>query len=286
MPNIADHHSKQCTKLLAIGNSGSGKTGALASLAAAGYNLRIIDLDNGVDILHHYLTDANSPYVKANPQIAQKVEYITITDHMIFYDVGKIAPKSCTVWRKVIATCKEWPNLGPITTWGPQDILVVDSLSKLAEAALFFHLDLNNALDKMRNTREFSRDIGSAQALVMGFLSMLYEDEIKCNIIVNSHVKMTTASGESANREKTNQELIGFPNAIGSAISPMIPRFFNTQLVFKELGVGASARRMIYTVPTMISDHIVSSKTTAPLKVAESYPIANGLADYFKAVRS
>ena len=57
MPALSDHQSSQTTKMLFIGDSGSGKTGALASLAAAGYNLRILDVDNGVDILANLLRD-------------------------------------------------------------------------------------------------------------------------------------------------------------------------------------------------------------------------------------
>jgi hypothetical protein len=51
MPNLKDHQSSQFTKLLLIGDSGSGKTGALTSLVGAGYKLRIWDFDNGLDPL-------------------------------------------------------------------------------------------------------------------------------------------------------------------------------------------------------------------------------------------
>jgi len=54
MPKLGDHQSKSTTKMLFVGDSGAGKTGALASLAAAGYHLHIMDLDNGLDVLNNY----------------------------------------------------------------------------------------------------------------------------------------------------------------------------------------------------------------------------------------
>ena len=55
MPKGSAHTSAIITKMLLIGASGSGKTGALASLAAAGYKLRILDYDNGLDFLMRYM---------------------------------------------------------------------------------------------------------------------------------------------------------------------------------------------------------------------------------------
>ena len=61
MPSILDDTAAPA-KILLIGKSGAGKTGALASLVAAGYNLRIIDTDKGVRPLRSLLTDPHYPY--------------------------------------------------------------------------------------------------------------------------------------------------------------------------------------------------------------------------------
>ena len=55
MANISKHKSTSVTKLLLCGVSGSGKTSALASLANAGKKLRILDYDDGLDILPEFL---------------------------------------------------------------------------------------------------------------------------------------------------------------------------------------------------------------------------------------
>ena len=55
MASIRNHRASEVTKLLLVGDSGSGKTSSLASLANAGYNLRILDFDDGLAILPEYL---------------------------------------------------------------------------------------------------------------------------------------------------------------------------------------------------------------------------------------
>ena len=57
MPALGQHQSSDIVKMLFIGPSGAGKTGALASLASAGYNLRILDMDNGLDVLANVLNN-------------------------------------------------------------------------------------------------------------------------------------------------------------------------------------------------------------------------------------
>ena len=64
MPPIGSHQSTNSTKLMLLGESGAGKSGALASLVTAGYKLRILDFDNGLDTLKNYLTDPTSAYAK------------------------------------------------------------------------------------------------------------------------------------------------------------------------------------------------------------------------------
>ena len=58
MASIRNHTSTDVTKLLLVGDSGSGKTATLATLANAGYNLRILDFDDGLAILPEFLLDS------------------------------------------------------------------------------------------------------------------------------------------------------------------------------------------------------------------------------------
>ena len=269
MPALSAHQSKNSTKLLFIGDSGAGKTGALASLAAAGYNLRILDLDNGLDVLKNVLSDPKSAY---GTEALSRVQYITVTEAMRNVN-GKLIPKGATVWQRVAGLLNNWTDpetkesLGPVSTWGPQDILVIDSLSMLSTAALNFVLSMNARLGQ----RPQLQDWGAGQDLIESMVQMLYDESIVCNVIVISHI---TYIGPEDN-------LTGYPNTLGKALPPKIGRYFNTILQAKSQGQGAGLRRKILT-NTASS---VELKNTAPLRVKPDYPLETGLADYFAAVR-
>jgi len=282
LPNITQHQSAQTTKLLLIGDSGSGKTGALMSLAEAGYKLRIIDVDNGLDIVRNFATSPDSPYVKRNSKVAENISFATITDPMKNLN-GIITPVKANVWPKVTSLLMHWKiedeDLGKVVDWGPGEVLVIDSLTMLSQAALNWHLMINGALGTKRTGNEGRRDVGEAQRLLRSLFEMLYDSSIKCNVIVTSHVTLVSESGLSPQSEDAKGEMVtGYPSAIGRALSPFIPRYFNTVLYCKPVG----RQHKIFTR----TQGVVNVKSSAPLKVAPDYPLETGLADYFKAVRS
>lgn len=73
MTKLSDHHSSKIFKSLYIGDSSVGKTGSLVSLVKAGYFLRILDLDNGLDVLKQYI-------IKECPDKINNVDYETRRD--------------------------------------------------------------------------------------------------------------------------------------------------------------------------------------------------------------
>lgn len=283
---------KQSTpvKMLFIGESGTGKTGALAALAAAGYNLRLIDIDKGSEILINYLTDPNSPYVKQSPQIADRVDIVQISDTMKNIN-GLLVPAKADGWPKFTKLLTSWDDgeskLGPVQSWGPQDILVIDSLTGLSKLALHFHLSLNGALGKVRTQNEARRDIGATQNYIKDLLDLLYDDAIKCNVIMISHITAVTEAGGSPVVEDGDYKNIpiGYPSAIGRSLSPQIGRWFNNCLVAHKQVQGTRTTHKIFTGSQLISGQIVGAKTSAPLRVKPEYPIATGLADFFKDLR-
>lgn len=290
MPMLSQHHAQRTTKMLLIGDSGSGKTGALASLAAAGYNLRILDTDNGIDILLNYLTNPSSTYVKQNPKAAENVMYKTCTDTMRTIG-GKIYPTKTDAWQTVIQSLEHWKepaadgrpavDLGRLVDWTPKEILVIDSLSTLSTAAYNFALFMNGKLGATNLTQnEARRMVWAAQDMLRTLLQMLYDSNVKCNVIVTSHITFVNELGERPqDDEKPNMQ--GYPSAIGRALSPHIPRYFNTVLFAKTVGSGPAARHKIYTTP----QGVVNVKSSAPLSVSPEYPLETGLADYFAALR-
>lgn len=280
MPQLSAHHSKTITKLLLMGDSGAGKTGALASLADAGYKLFILDLDNGIDVLANYLTSEKSPYDKA---CAANVRYVTLTDPMRSLN-GMMFAKSAKAWLKLGNMLDRWKDgdedLGVPSEFGDKSIVVIDSLTFAAQIALNYHLSINGALGKVRTSNEGRRDIGAVQTMLENLLRLLYSDEFKCNVIVTSHITYTNDDGTTPNPDD-NKQVIGFPSAIGRSLSPRIPRYFNTMVNARVIGTGPSAKHQILTH----SNGIIAGKSSAPLKLKSSYPLETGLAEIFKALR-
>jgi hypothetical protein len=264
MPKLSERKSSQVTKLLLVGDSGAGKTGALASLAQAGYQLKILDFDNGLDVLENILSGKRS---------AQYIEplAITLTDPMKKDLVSKkLVPGIPTVWTRMVEQFmgngdKEFGGLGDQT---PKDVLVLDSLSFLGKACMNFVLSMNSRL----GGRPTTPDWGLAQDYLESALASIYDENVNCNVVVNCHI---TYIGEK------DQPKVGYPEALGKALPSKIGRYFNSVLQVKTSGFGAAARREIHTTTT----GLIELKNTAPLKVAKTYPIETGLADYFRDVR-
>jgi len=268
MPPLSAHQSTLTTKMLLVGDSGAGKSGALASLASAGYNLRILDLDNGLDVLKNLLTDPRSGY---DPASASRVEFETLTDPMKSVN-GRLLPSKATVWQRTVGLLNDWKTdtakFGPLVTWTPNDILVIDSLTMLCTAALNFVLSMNARLGQQPHQSDWY----TGQQMIEALLQMLYDDAVKCNVIVNCHI---TYVGEE------NGPQHGYPAALGKALPPKIGRYFNTTLMARTTGVGSNQKRKILTR----TSGTVELKNTAPMAVLPEYPLETGLADYFSAIR-
>lgn len=268
MPQLNSHPSAKLTKMLLIGDSGSGKTGSLASLAAAGYHLRIVDLDSGLDVLANLLRDG-SRYPR---EALSNVSYRTITDRMRNQG-GKLVPSKAEAWTNAIKTLENWKtdeeDYGSITTWGERDVLVIDSLTMLSNAAMNFVLMMNARLGQQPHQSDWY----TGQGLIEGLLQMLYDEGVSCNVIVISHIAyIESDTGMSR----------GYPNTLGKALPPKVGRYFNSILLARTTGSGENQKRRILTN----TSGVIELKNTAPSRVKSEYPLETGLADYFRDVRS
>lgn len=279
-------------KGLLLGESTSGKTGALMSLAAVGYKLRILDLDNKTDLLRDYALNPNSPYVKRNPSVAANISVKTCVDPMKF-EGGRIIPASVTAWQTFTGMLMNWKDggedFGPVTRWGPDCVLVVDTLSSLAKWAYNFHLLMNQAIGKDRTQNEARRDIGATQSHIRKFLDSLMSEGIKCHILVLTHITSVTEFGDNPGGlspdDKKSTAINGFPSAIGRALGPEISRGMNNVWIIRPSGLGTGATRRIYTNIQQQNGAIISAMTSAPLRAKESYDIQWGLAELFQDIR-
>lgn len=291
-------------KMCLTGDSGAGKSGAIVSLLLDEYKIRDIDVDNGLDIVLNCLHDPNSPYYA----LAQKLDldkafrYETVNHKMITIDDGKqkrirMQPQSAIVWPRIQNLVHEWretngPNLGPITNWKDDTILVLDSSTFTGYATFAYVQEMNNHLGEVSGN-SWRRDIGAAQQYFEDLFRFLYSDAVKCHVIVITHINYLSESyqeSEGGTRVKTvassASDVFGsdraYPTAIGRALGPRIGRYFNNVLEMKTEGSGRNIRRIISTVPTQGS---IGVKTSAPFSVKPSYDVSTGLAEIFRTLR-
>lgn len=286
MPSLSEHQSGQTTKLLFLGDSGTGKTGAICSLIIDGYRLGAIDFDNGLDVVVQSLRPGRPPYNLTPEQSADcfaRVKYVTCTDKMRVAGVNMI-PTEANAWKKAIDHLSKFEDWGPVHTWGPKDILLIDSLNFAGRAAMRLIMKLNNRLGQA----PYQSDYLEAQRLVDNLLAMLYSDDIKCNVIVNSHIKEV---GRVEDRTDSKGNVVKYtdPNTLkafaetgtGKALSPTVGRSFNTILQADLMGTGPATKRIIRTQP----NGLLALKSPIPKGLPATLPIETGLSTFFKAVR-
>jgi len=264
MPTLATHQSNEFTKLLFMGDSKSGKTGALASLVLAGFKLRILDYDNGLDILAQVIK-------RDKPELLQNVEFKTLRDKLVATPLGTVVDGTPTAFVEGINLLSNWKygtvDFGNPARWGKEAILVIDSSTFMADAAFRFREPLvPRSKDGKYDIRAVYKD---SQNAIEDVLALITSETFKTNVIVISHVRYVD------NPDGTKK---GYPTAIGSALSPQMPRYFNS-VALCQTTAGA---RTIQTAPTAMID----LANPASFKMLPTLPIETGLATFFATLRS
>lgn len=268
MPSLADHQSNTTTKLLLIGDAKSGKTGSLVSLVKAGYKLRIMDLDNLLDILKYMI-------LKECPDKIGNVEFVSIRDKRKAGPTGPVIVGAPKAFSTVLSMTDVWKykegdteiNLGRPDEWGGEEaILVVDSLSRLCDAAY----DYYETIEPRGKKGEYDgRAVyGSAQDGVESWLAHIASKNYNTNVIVICHI---------AYQEQPDGTTKGFPQGVGQKLSPKIPQYFPSVILYTNKG----GRRTIQTNSTPLID-LANPK---PFEMAKEYPIDTGLAQFFEVLR-
>ena len=258
MASATDYEKDEFVKFLLIGDSGSGKTGALTSLVRAGYNLRIVDMDAGLIPLIQFC--------KHEQLDLSKIQYQTFRDPVKMTSAGPKVKGAPQAYIKAMSALERWPDDdSDPAEWGADTILVFDSLTNAGRAAFQWARAMNPS---SKDPRQWYH---AAQQIIEDLIANLTSGDFKTNVIVISHIEFSEVQGLSK----------GYVSAIGKALGPKLPRFFNTMLLCDKKVQGTKTSRMIKTVPTSVLD----LKNPAPFKIQAEYPIETGLADIFKAIR-
>lgn len=268
MSTLDQHQSNEAVKALICGESKSGKTALLGTLANAGHRLFILDFDNGLDVLKSY----------TKPEFYKNVFFKTLTEKIISAE-GKtqgtpmILVKTLEALDKWIEPGPPGPdgkptivNMGGPATWGEKDVLCIDSLTLFGNACMRHALALNGRLGQ----RPTQGDWGDAIRYQENLLEALFSSSVKCNVVVNAHVL------GSENEVGVTRY---FPSALGNKLPGRVARYFNSMLLLQvtTTTTGGTARQL-RTQPT--------STMTLGTPLSDIPPtIPADLATFFSAVR-
>lgn len=261
MAKLSTHQSGKFTKLMLIGDSGTGKTGSLASLVED-YELGILDFDNGLDILKAFVK-------RDHPDRLDAIDYESVRDqYKASEKMGAVVTKA-EAYTNAAKLMTTWSDGSLPSEWGPNKIFVLDSLTTMGKAA-FEWARLLNVGQGNNDQRAW---YGTAQSALENVIAMLTSDAFECNLIVISHVNYDEANGLTR----------GYPTTVGKALGPKIARYFNNLVLAETSGTGQNVKRSIRVVP----NDLIDLKTAVPFAFADrSLPLETGMRDLFRALRS
>jgi hypothetical protein len=261
MPTLENYQSHELVKLLALGDAKSGKTGSLVSLVKAGYKLRILNFDDLLDILANKI-------LELCPDKMHNVHFVTLKDPVKAGALGVQIKGKPAAWINAIKLLDHWKDddvdLGVPAEWGPDCILVVDSLSRLCDAAYDFHEAI---IPRGKGGDYDGRAVyGNAQDDVERLIGMLTSKSFGTNVIIICHgTYMDLPDGTTKI----------FPQGVGKKLSPKIPTYFPNYVRY----INRNGNRTI----SLKSDALIDLSSSKP--TPESFPIETGLADFFAVLR-
>jgi hypothetical protein len=259
MPSLSTLTASPFPKILLLGDSGSGKTGCQAALVKEGYDLFMLDMDNGWEPLANAVRETC-------PERLDSVQVETFRDEM---QSGPTGPVFKGIPRAYVGATKlldKWGDFGPPANFGLNRVLSLDSLTHFSNAALNYNFGMNPTAG-LKGGPDPRTIYGAAQNGIEKIISWLTADWFQCAVIVTAHIQFT---------EMLDGRLRGLPISAGQALSPKIPTYFNTLLLCKSEPGGA---RFIYTVGDAMLD------LKSPVKLERKYPISTGLATIFKELK-
>jgi len=230
MPKFNEHPTADRIKLLLLGDSGAGKTGLLSTVANAGYKIHILDVDNNLAIMKSYLTPEGLP----------NVDYVSLPAN------------DPNTWKKAKELLRKWEDGTNPTTWDTSHVLVIDSASFLAEAALVSFKEV---------AKDPRQGYYAAQDAVTMEMARLTGPSFKCHLILTCHLRNIFDKID----EKWNRE----PAFTGVQLPNEVPRYMNNTWA---VVVKAGDKRIIRT-QTNSSYSYLKSSAPEVLKAEEDFDL-------------
>jgi hypothetical protein len=240
MPKLRKHQSTQRTKMLLVGDNGTGKTSALAGLVKSGQRLFIADFDNGLDPLLDLLTDEEK----------DRVVFETLKDPLSLKGgQPTLAGRKPKAWPRFSKLLERWKDdeedYGGIEDWGPETTLVVDSLTYQGHAALWKVLADKKRLGKPKRIQDW----GDAIELQETAIALVTDERVKCNVVLTAHLAQLTQDEDEEEDNPSPKNQKRYPTVLGKKLPPRVGSYFNTVCMTKTKGAGSKVRRVVKTTP-------------------------------------
>jgi hypothetical protein len=241
MPKASSHQSSTITKRLLIGDSGTGKTTALWSLVNAGKKLRVIDYDN-------LLASCINKMRISCPDKMDNLEFLTFQDKFRGTDQGPVVDGQPRAYIDGVKAMRTWDDGSDMAKLGPDYVVVVDTLTRMARSALWWAKGMQGASGlaegvPMKGVRP-EQFYHTAQQSLLNMIAYLTADSYCTNVLVIAHFKYMERDGM----------LKGFPVAVGNAICEEIPTYFPSVTMASKTGHGNDVKRILRTRSTQMID--------------------------------
>ena len=281
MTSATDLLSTTPARIMIVGYPGSGKTGCLASLANAGYKLRVLDYDGNLEPLLMHLDERALPNVDAihfEDEMRNANKYIECVGIPHAFNDGLQALKHWKYGPEGAET-----DLGRSKEWGPDTVVVLDSLTTMGDAAFNRTLKACN-----RTPLNCTRQIwGSAMADQEAALRIMRTHHY--HLIVLAHLKLCGPDDVEKDDDDTTKDIKSkvaqlvphrlYPWCLGQKLSPKIGGRMPTMVLAEAQQRANSVKRVLVTEPRPDID----LKVPAP-GLPKSLPIETGLLTLFEAL--
>jgi len=263
-------------RLLVTGFPGASKTGALASLANAGWKLRILDFDGNPESLLLF----------TDKERLKNIDIVSLEDPIVDKE-GFLGPNMPTAFAKGVRLLDRWKyqdptgtpddkgvcwiDLGQSKDWGPDTIVVLDGITGNANAAM------NRARSLAGKTPLNTTQAvwGMAAADQLNFLRRLTATTNKHHVIVISHLKMVgpkdTQSGDGDITKEIKKQAVDmiptrfYPTAVGWSLPQTISGEFPIVVNFETKFKGSTGTRCMQVLPRSDMDIKVPARNLEKL---------------------
>lgn len=271
-------------RALLVGYPGAGKTGSLACLLDAGFKMRFLDFDGNLEPLLKF----------AKPESLANLDVLHFEDAMRigsgFHEPVGLptafigALKAMDSWKYTDEKGVE-VDLGASKDWGPDTILVLDSLTAMGEASMRRAMKLSNKTALNMTDRVWGLAMGEQKA----FVDRITSPNNRFHVLCLAHLKMIgpkdIRSGDTSLTQDIKQQVGSiietrlYPSALGWQLPQVIGGDFPTLLEITSSVKAGNVKRVIRTVPRAELD----VKLPAPL-VEKELDIKDGMLTIFRAL--